>query len=272
MILNPLGEKINFKCNYDSSLLFAMPRSQQRDKNEIKEIKFKGYDVWNAYELSWLNQKGKPEVRLARILYSADSQNIVESKSLKLYLCSFSMTKYKAQEEVARIIKKDLAAILKTSFIEVLLYPYDKKIKYFKIPKKLLIDNLDVKINSYKVTPALLKIKKGKVRVVERYCNLLKTNCPITGQPDWATIYIKYKSQYKIEDSSLLQYIVSYREYADYHESCCEKIFNDIYSILNPKSLIVKCFFTRRGGIDINPIRFYGKQPRLHFDLHYWRQ
>ena len=144
---NPLGRLINLKTSYDPSLLFSISRESQREKNKTYKIEFNGYDIWNAYELSWLNKKGRPETRIARIIYSSDSKNIVESKSLKLYLTSFCMTKFIDEKEVTNIIKEDLSKILKTPFIEVFLYHYTKKIKYSKIPKKLLLDELDIKTN-----------------------------------------------------------------------------------------------------------------------------
>ena len=167
---------------------------------------------------------------------------------------------------------KDLSKILEASFVDVLFFPYNKKVKYSQIPKKLLLDNLDLKIEDYNASSKILKVEKKNKGIIERYSNLLRSKCPITGQPDWATVYIKYRSRYVIEDSLLLKYIISYREHADYHESCCEKIFNDLYLILSPKILVVKCFYTRRGGIDINPIRYFGEEPDLNFDFHYWRQ
>ena len=170
------------------------------------------------------------------------------------------------------IFGKDIGKKLNTSNITVLLFNYNYKIKYSKIPKKLLLDNLDINIDSYYLNSSLLIKKKGKNKLIERYSNLLKTNCPITNQPDWATINILYKSNYIIDDSSLLKYIISYRNHKDFHESTCEKIFNDLFLILEPSILVVKCFYTRRGGIDINPIRFFGKIIKMDYNNHYWRQ
>jgi 7-cyano-7-deazaguanine reductase len=268
----PLGKTIKPSFHYNPKLLFPIQRDKSRKSLDINDNVFNGYDTWNIYELSWLNNLGKPEVRIVQIVYSCKSKNIVESKSLKLYFSSFNMTRFTDENEVKKIIEKDLNKILETLFLKVNIFKYNKKIIYSKIPKNLLIDDIPIKIKSYKVNSSLLKINNNNNKIVERYSNLLRTNCPITNQPDWATVYIKYKSNYKLDDKSLLSYIISYREHSDFHESCCERIFNDIYSIINPSLLIVKCFYTRRGGIDINPARFFGIKPDNNFDLHYWRQ
>ena len=268
----PLGKTIKLSLNYNPELLLPIPRKSNREKSGINDSLFDGYDIWNVYELSWLDNFGKPEVRIIKIIYSCKSKYIVESKSLKLYLTSFNMTKFSNEDEVKKTITNDLNKILETPLLKIFFYEYNTKIKYSKIPKKLLLDNLSVNIKSYKVDKSLLKKSKNKKKIIERYSHLIRSNCPITNQPDWATIYIKYKSNYKIEDKSLLEYIISYRNHPDFHESCCERIFHDIYSTINPSLLIVKCFYTRRGGIDINPARFHGILPDNKYNFHYWRQ
>ncbi len=268
----PLGKNIKISNTYNPHVLFPISRADYRDKINIKKIFFDGYDIWNAYELSWLNKFGKPEARIIQIIYSCKSLNIIESKSLKLYLFSFNMTKFSNENKVKDTIFNDLNKILKTPILKIELFKYNKKIKYTNIKNKLLLDHIHVKTNSYKIDKSLLKKEKHNGKTLERYSNLLRTNCPVTNQPDWATVYIKYKSQYKINDISLLKYIISYRNHSDFHESCCERIFNDIYSTIDPKLLIVKCIYTRRGGIDINPARFFGVKPDTNFNIHYWRQ
>ena len=268
----PLGKKTDFKSDYDPSLLFSIPREGARGENNINLV-FKGYDVWNAYELSWLDKDGKPEVRTAKIIYSSGSKNIVESKSLKLYLGSFSMSKFENENDVAERIKKDLEKVLETPYLKVVLIKHNKyNLRITKISSKQLLDALNVKTDTYKIDKSLLRKELYNGKIIERYSNLLKTNCPITNQPDWATIYLKYKAKFKFTDESLLKYIISYRNHQDFHEATCERIFNDIYEMLNPELLTVKCFYTRRGGIDINPLRYYGEEPDMKFDFHYWRQ
>jgi len=266
----PLGKKIKVITEYDPALLFSIPREIQRKKNKIT-ADFKGFDIWNIYELSWLNLNGKPECRILQMIYSCDSQNIVESKSLKLYLYSFSMTKFINEADVKKVIINDLKKVLNEEPI-INLYNYNKKISYSKIPAGRLLDNNYIETNIYKPDISLLRKLKNNSKTIVRYSNLLKTNCPITNQPDWATIYIKYKSEYIIEDESLLKYIISFRTHNDFHENTCERIFQDIFTFINPYFLIIKCFYTRRGGIDINPIRFIGKKIKIPLNFHYWRQ
>jgi 7-cyano-7-deazaguanine reductase len=269
---NPLGKKIIISNKYSPNLLFGIARETAREKNKIDDMLYKGFDVWNCYELSWLDKNGKPVARRIKIIYPANSVNIIESKSLKLYLNSFSFTLFNTDKEVASTIKKDLIKLLKTEDVQVLMFNYDRKIKYNKIPKNLLIDDINVGIDTYKQNAKLLKTENGKRSIVERYSNLLMTTCPITQQPDWATVYIKYKSTLEITDESLLKYIVSLRGLSEYHESCCEKIFFDIFKVLNPDLLVVKCFYNRRGGIDINPVRFFGINDIKDKAYHFWRQ
>lgn len=273
MIENPLGKKSEYKNKYDSSLLFSIKRDINRKLIGINKINFSGYDVWNCYEFSFLNHNGLPKNHILKIIYPSDSENIVESKSLKLYLYSFSMSIFKDINEVISLIKKDLQKILNTENVIVNYYQYDYNFKYSKIDKNYLIDEIDIKIEKYNLDSSLIEIEELlKPKKVIRVSNLLKSNCPITGQPDWATLYIEYYSKRMIKDSSLLKYIISFREHRDYHENCCEKIMFDIINLIDPNYLIVKCFFTRRGGIDINPCRFYKIEPDYNYDFHYWRQ
>ena len=273
MIENPLGKKTNYNSNYDKTLLFPIPRKINRDRSKIYNLAFTGFDIWNCYEFTYLNMAGIPVVYILQIEYDCHSENMVESKSLKLYLGSFSMTKFENIKIVIDIIKNDLKDVLKTEDIFINYYNSEKEIKYNKIENSLLIDNLEIEINEYNLNPNLLKKKENTTReTISRYSNLLKTNCPITGQPDYATVFIQYKSDFLITDDSLLKYIISYRGHGDYHENCCENIFRDIYNLINPEILVIKCFFTRRGGIDINPMRFYGVEEKIDFNFHYWRQ
>lgn len=273
MNLNPLGKKTEYKPFYDPSLLYPISRKINRESNHIDSSKFDGYDIWNCYELSWLNKNGKPEVGRVRIVYPSSSGCIVESKSLKLYLGSFIMSVFGGKDEVAAVIKKDLSFILQAGFVFVDIFDYKDKCTVVDMPDCLLIDNIDVVCRDYKINKNLLVFSKSNGMVCKKvYSNLLKTNCPITGQPDWATVYIEYRGDIFVSDDSLLKYIVSYREHGDYHEACCEKIFTDLYNGLNPVELVVKCFFTRRGGIDINPCRFFGKLPDGIYSEKYWRQ
>ncbi len=260
---NPLGKKIPFSNNYNKDLLFFIPRKK------IELSKMSGYDLWNCYEFSYLDSYGKPINRRLKLIYSSSSPNIVESKSLKLYLASFSMSRF--DSEPIEIIKSDLKNGLKSD-VDITMYDCFDPIIYTNIKKDSFIDDIKVDIDEYDLNPLLLKVvSNGFDETDEIYSNLLKTNCPITGQPDWATLYISYKSKNRIDKISLIKYIISFRNHDDYHETCSEKIFSDLYSILKPEWLVVKTYFTRRGGIEINPHRFYGIELE-YSDLHFWRQ
>lgn len=270
---NPLGQATDYKTSYDASLLFPIPRAVAREQIGIDASRFCGHDIWNCHELGWLNAKGKPLVRRLRLVYSADSRCIVESKSLKLYLGSFLMTRFAQEAEVLATIERDLAAVLGASQLVVTLLDWPELIRQDPIDRASLIDDLDVACERYDLDTSLLASASSAEPVEERLVsNLLKTNCPITNQPDWATVTIRYRGRRVLDRAALLKYLVSYREHGDYHEVCCENIFSDLLAELEPEALAVKCFFTRRGGIDINPCRFYGMAPESDYDERYWRQ
>lgn len=253
-----LGKAVEYKSNYDNSLLFPIKRSLARDKLNIKsgKLPFNGYDLWNGYEVSWLNSKGKPEVRIVHFIVPANSEYLIESKSIKLYLNSFNNNKFNSEEEVYNLIKSDLSS---ASLSEILLemnkleFYQNKPIKTFE---GTLLDDLDIEISDYEVNSNLLHLSsenKGSVKE-ELYSNLLKSNCLVTGQPDWASIKIKYSGS-KIDHESLLKYMISYRNHNGFHEDCVESIFLDILRICMPDELTVYAKYTRRGGVDINPFR-----------------
>ncbi|MFQ3307462.1 MAG: 7-cyano-7-deazaguanine reductase [Candidatus Midichloriaceae bacterium] len=253
---SPLGKKNTYKSTYDKSLLFPISRDEKRkeigiDKNHLP---FYGYDLFNAYEVSWLNQNGKPLVKIAQIYYNASSDYLIESKSLKLYLNSFNNNNFSNENEVIRTIQKDLKEFLKTD-VHVSFKDLSTKDQIFS-PSAICIDEIDVIAPKYnKVDSNIIELEKTKTQVSESlYSNLLKSNCLITGQPDWGTIEINYTGQ-GINHESLLKYIISYRNHNEFHEQCIERIFMDIKNICNTKSLSVLGRYTRRGGIDINPFR-----------------
>jgi 7-cyano-7-deazaguanine reductase len=269
---NLLGKKINYSAGYDPDVLFPISRSINREKSGLCSDNFSGYDIWNCYEFSYLDKLGKPVVYRLRLVYSSDSPNIVESKSLKLYLNGFSIIKFNDNNTVLSTIKKDLGKVLVTDKLHLEVFDCNEKIRYDRLLSDDIIDDIEVQIKDYDLNPELLQIENAKKKKRKCFSNLLKTNCPVTGQPDWASVYIEYESNLKIKKVSLLKYIVSFRNHQDYHENCCEKIFHDISGVCKPDYLVVKCFFTRRGGIEINPIRFYGIRPESDFEHHLWRQ
>lgn len=269
---NPLGKTSPYPERYDPGLLFPIERAATRSEAGVDAALFSGYDVWNTHELGWLDQNGKPHVRRVRLVYPADSRCIVESKSLKLYFVSFGMTRFDSAETVRLTIERDLGAILEASWLTVTLLDFAQPFELAD-PKSGLIDELDVQCDRYQVDPGLLRVTSLPAEEEREYLShLLKTNCPITGQPDWATIKITIRGKRAFETETLLRYLVSYREHGGFHELCCEEIFRDLWKVLSPRSLSVKCFFTRRGGIDINPARFGGMPADREYDLRYWRQ
>lgn len=252
---SPLGKKSEYITNYDASLLFPIPREIKRNEIGITNaIPFVGFDVWNAYELSWLNPKGKPQVAIARFYIDCLSQNFIESKSFKLYLNSFNNTKIPSLEHLYTILTNDIQSAVKGNVILQLDTLESFANHCITMPEGRLIDAMDIEFDKYEVSPSLLRLKSDTV-VNEILCsNLLKSNCLVTGQPDWATIEISYTGC-EIDTENLLRYIVSFRDHNEFHEQCIERIYNDIQKFCAPSELTVKAYYTRRGGLDINPVR-----------------
>ena len=251
-----LGKEIAYTDQYDASLLCPIPRVKARQLDaEADALPFVGVDLWTAYELSWLNLDGLPQVAIVEFVIPCDSQAIVESKSFKLYLNSFIQTAFVSMEAVEQRLITDLSAVTGTS-IEVILYEVAEYqgIQPISEPEGQCIDRQAVKIDSYHPDSSLL-IASTDISVEETlYSHLLKTNCPVTDQPDWASLYIFYQGP-KIRQEGLLKYIVSYRQHQDFHEQCVEQIFLDIMAHCQPQKLSVYARYMRRGGLDINPFR-----------------
>jgi 7-cyano-7-deazaguanine reductase len=259
---NPLGKDTEYTSRYSPEKLFAIARVESRKNLHLNsDLPFYGVDVWTAYELSWLDPSGKPQVALVKILVPCTSESIVESKSLKLYLNSFNQTHFVSYEEVRKRIQDDLSHLLQGK-ITVFIYPINSAaiatefiVKEFTAE---LLDDLFVTIDQYHPSTQLLRLENNadRVEVVNEslVSHLLKTNCPVTGQPDWASVLIRYQGQ-KINRESLLKYVISFREHQDFHENCVERIFCDILQQCQPKQLTVDARYTRRGGLDINPFR-----------------
>lgn len=250
---SPLGSEVSYKSSYDSSLLFSIARASKRQDIGIgAELPFYGVDIWNAYELSWLDSKGKPVVRVAEFSIPCDSANIVESKSFKLYLNSFNGTKFESPKQVQDILERDLSLAFGGNVALKIFKPHELN-DAWRPMSGICLDDLDVEIEEYELNSELLKQADSSVSET-LYSHLLKSNCPVTGQPDWATLEISYSGQ-KICHESLLKYIVSFRDHNEFHEQCVERIFCDIMRICMPNSLTVSARYTRRGGLDINPSR-----------------
>jgi len=254
VILSPLGKETTYTCEYQRDLLFPISRKSKRDEIHVPDrLPFKGVDLWNAYELSWLNTKGKPAVALGEFILPCESPNIIESKSLKLYLNSFTNTIFDSIENVRNIIQSDLSefacADVQVKIISIEQFT-ENRIQSFN---GFCLDTLDVECNQYVVETDFLQTENTIVSETV-YSNLLKSNCLVTGQPDWGSVQIQYKGK-KIQHEGLLKYLVSFRNHNEFHEQCVERIFMDIMQKCQPEQLTVYARYTRRGGLDINPFR-----------------
>ena len=250
-----LGKKTHYEAQYNPEKLFPIPRKAKRDEIGVgAELPFFGIDIWNHYEVSWLDQKGKPIVAIAEIIYGCESPNIIESKSMKLYFNSFNNTKCKSVDNARAMMERDLSARIGAPVtVNIKLLSEIKNEKFSVRLNGTYIDDLDVECKDYKVNPELLK-SEGKV-VEETLCtDLLKSNCLVTNQPDWCSVQITYKGK-KINREALLRYIVSFRNDNEFHEQCIEKIFMHIMKYCKPQQLTVYGRSTRRGGLDINSYR-----------------
>ena len=259
-ILSPLGKPTEYCAEYAPELLYPIPRQLKRDELGISAtaLPFVGEDIWNAYELSWLNAKGKPVVALASFRVPATSPNLIESKSFKLYLNSFNQTPFADTETVQQTLAGDLSAAAGAAVdvkIELLSSRPQPTLGY---PQGILLDELDIVCDTYQPAPQqLLTVDGEKVEEI-LYSHLLKSNCLVTGQPDWAMVVIRYRGR-PIDHAGLLRYIVSFRGHNEFHEQCVERIYCDITRQCAPDTLAVYARYTRRGGLDINPFRSSGE-------------
>ena len=252
-----LGQKTEYSSQYDRTLLQPVPRALNRDglgitQNQPFTI---GADIWTAYEISWLNEKGLPQVAIADIYLDYQSQNLIESKSFKLYLNSFNQSKFADFNTVQQTMQRDLSECAQGD-VKVRLNPvavYDsQKIDHLQGD---CIDEQDIEITSYEFNADWLKDCVSDEIVEEKLVShLLKSNCLITNQPDWGTLHIHYVGK-KIDHEKLLRYVVSFRQHNEFHEQCVERIFCDLMHYAKPEKLTVYARYTRRGGLDINPFR-----------------
>ncbi len=250
---SPLGKETVYANQYDSSLLYPIERdiNWQARGVERTTLPFFGEDIWNSYEISWLNAKGKPIVALAEFHIPATSSHIIESKSFKLYLNSYNLTRFDDAAQVVAQMEKDLSKAAGGDVRVLLTSPQDAVAVENFIGE--CIDELDIEVSHYEPAPELLSAK-GEVVTEALVSHLLKSNCPVTGQPDWASVQITYTGA-KIDQEGLLGYLISYREHGDFHEQCVETIFMDIWQQCKPEQLSVYARYVRRGGLDINPFR-----------------
>jgi 7-cyano-7-deazaguanine reductase len=254
---SPLGKATDYPDRYDASLLFAVPRAPQRAVLGIEgNLPFSGCDIWNAYEITWLDLQGRPRLAIGEFRVSAESPAMVESKSLKLYLGSFAQEPLASATALAELIATDLSRVCGHE-VAVALTP--GATFEATIPSRVAstrsesIDETDVTIEASHPDPALLA--HGEAPIDESLCSsLFRSTCPVTGQPDYADVFIRYRGP-RIDRAGLLRYLVSFRRHAAFHEACVERIFVDIANRCRPERLSVYARFMRRGGIDINPFR-----------------
>jgi len=254
---SPLGKPVAYAQHYAPELLFPIARQGKREALGIAAgaLPFIGEDLWNAYELSWLDPRGKPVVALAHFRVPADSPNLIESKSLKLYLNAFNQTRLADAAEVAGMIARDLSDAAGAT-VAVQVEPLAMRpARHMGYPKGVLLDGLDIDIDRYTPDPGLLRADHERPHVAESlYSHLLKSNCLVTGQPDWGMIVVRYRGA-PIDREGLLRYIVSFRQHNEFHEQCVERVFMDVLRHCQPTALSVWARYTRRGGLDINPCR-----------------
>jgi 7-cyano-7-deazaguanine reductase len=253
---SPLGQPSAYPSDYDPGLLFVFPRAEQRSALGLTgTLPFFGMDIWNAYEMSWLNLRGKPQVGMATLHVPADSPRIVESKSMKLYLNSLNQLRMAGPDALQSLLASDLSAAFGAA-VQVTLTTSDAfdRVLFGEL-EGLLLDRLDIEVNGYAPDATLLKVDTTAPPIEETLVShLLKSNCPVTNQPDWGSVQIRYAGQ-AIDQASLLTYLIGFRRHQEFHEHCVERIFMDLLRVCKPTKLMVLARYTRRGGIDINPWR-----------------
>lgn len=252
----PLGKSVTYPEHYDASVLCAIPRQQGRQNLSVENdsLPFHGEDIWTAYELSWLNAKGKPQVALGELRVPCSSPNMVESKSFKLYLNSFNQSRFASEEDVQMTIERDLSQIVGNDVSFTVIPIRSAEESTLSALEGECIDDLDIEVDQYEPNADSLKEGLGHTVSETLHSHLLKSNCRITSQPDWASVLIRYQGA-AINKEVLLKYIIGFRQHDEFHEPCVEKIFTDIWRHCQPEKLTVYARYTRRGGLDINPFR-----------------
>jgi len=254
---SPLGKSSEYLDTYTPSLLFPIPRAPKWAELGLTaaSLPYRGVDVWNCYELSWLLPSGKPVVAIGEFAIPADSPNIVESKSFKLYLNSLNQTVFADRETLRQTLAADLSAAAGAPVAVRLRSLAEVQEEGIAALPGQCIDELEVAIARYgQPSPALLRCDPSRRAEAVLHSHLLKSNCPVTGQPDWGSVVVDYRGP-ALDPASLLAYLVSFRQHADFHEQCVERIFLDLLHLLEPERLTVYARYVRRGGLDINPWR-----------------
>jgi len=254
-----LGKVTAYADQYDATLLQPVPRQLGRDaiglKADTAPLPFFGQDIWHAYELSWLNHKGKPMVALATFVVPVTSANLIESKSFKLYLNSLNQTRFRDISQLYQTLVQDLSACAGDK-VSVTIHHVNELIAFQPTwIQGRCLDDLDIEVDTYDFDAGLLQLTGVDTVIEEKlHSHLLKSNCLITSQPDWASVFIHYRGP-AIDHESLLRYLISFRHHNEFHEQCVERIYLDLMRLAKPEFLAVYACYTRRGGLDINPLR-----------------
>lgn len=256
---SPLGKATEYVASYSPELLFPISRVDKWTELGLTadSLPYRGFDVWNCYELSWLNAKGKPCVAVAEFVVPAASPNIIESKSFKLYLNSLNQSRFDSSAALEAVLARDLSAAAGASVeVRVRALQAIEAEGVIGLPG-LCIDDLDVALEHYDHPRPDVLEAHAQAEAVETslHSHLLRSNCPVTGQPDWGSLVVEYRSNRLLRPESLLAYVVSFRQHADFHEQCVERMFLDLQRLLSPERLTVYARYVRRGGLDINPYR-----------------
>lgn len=250
-----LGKETNYHNAYNPALLCPLLRAEGRQQLGLDSanLPFQGVDIWHNYEASWLNSKGKPQVAIVQLHFPAESTYLIESKSLKLYFNSLNFKRFNNEEEVITLLERDLS-VAAAAPVKAILIPVNK-VNQTQLLQGICLDELDIEVTDFRLNPQLLKNNTDAAMITETvYSHLLRSNCPVTNQPDWGSVSITYTGQ-TIHHESLLRYLISFREHNDFHEQCVERIFCDISRLCQPEKLTIQAYYTRRGGLDINPFR-----------------
>ncbi|MGC5700538.1 NADPH-dependent 7-cyano-7-deazaguanine reductase QueF [Pseudomonas sp. NFXW11] len=254
---SPLGKSSEYVSTYTPSLLFPIPRAAKWAELGLsaETLPYKGVDFWNCFELSWLLPSGKPVVAIGEFSIPADSPNIIESKSFKLYLNSLNQTPFADRAALQATLREDLSAAAgKPVGVRIRSLAEVEAEGVVALPGTC-IDELDISVDSYEhPRPELLRCDASRVVEESVHSHLLKSNCPVTSQPDWGSVVVQYRGA-ALDHASLLAYLVSFRQHSDFHEQCVERIFLDLQRLLKPEKLTVYARYVRRGGLDINPYR-----------------
>ncbi|MGY2196970.1 NADPH-dependent 7-cyano-7-deazaguanine reductase QueF [Pseudomonas gingeri] len=254
---SPLGKSSEYIATYTPSLLFPIPRAAKWAELGLSAdtLPYRGVDFWNCFELSWLLPSGKPVVAIGEFSIPADSPNIIESKSFKLYLNSLNQTPFTDTASLEAVLRADLSAAAGKPVGVRVRSLGDVQAEGVVALPGVCIDDLEISVSDYAhPRPELLRCDESRVIEESVHSHLLKSNCPVTSQPDWGSVVVEYRGA-ALDHASLLAYLVSFRQHSDFHEQCAERIFLDLQRLLKPEKLTVYARYVRRGGLDINPYR-----------------